>query len=140
MVYCATIPSNLLYVRRGGKPVWCGNSVRFYAMFGVRNMHSLTHPGWANYAWYPKWLIRFDTTVMPHVFKWTGMRRAFSVWQPFVYSLAYKRALRRWPHLQAEILCDADWPELIRGHTRRDGNDLHILDTDGKVVSTWTTV
>jgi hypothetical protein len=29
-VYCATVPNHLLYVRRNGKPVWCGNSLRFY--------------------------------------------------------------------------------------------------------------
>ncbi len=26
-VYCVTVPNNTLYVRREGKPVWCGNSV-----------------------------------------------------------------------------------------------------------------
>jgi hypothetical protein len=25
-VYCASVPNGLLYVRRNGKPVWCGNS------------------------------------------------------------------------------------------------------------------
>ncbi len=27
MVYCAEVPNNTLYVKRDGKPVWCGNSV-----------------------------------------------------------------------------------------------------------------
>lgn len=26
MIYCATVPNGLLYVRRNGRPVWCGNS------------------------------------------------------------------------------------------------------------------
>ena len=30
MVYCVTIPSHILYVRRGGKGAWCGNSLRLY--------------------------------------------------------------------------------------------------------------
>ncbi len=30
MVYCATVPGNILYIRRNGKGVWCGNSLRFY--------------------------------------------------------------------------------------------------------------
>lgn len=30
-VYCVTVSSHLLYVRRHGIPVWCGNSLRFYA-------------------------------------------------------------------------------------------------------------
>jgi len=28
-VYCITVPSEVFYVRRNGKPVWCGNSNRF---------------------------------------------------------------------------------------------------------------
>ncbi len=30
MVYCVTVPSNIIFVRRNGIPVWCGNSLRFY--------------------------------------------------------------------------------------------------------------
>ena len=26
-VYCATVPGGLLYVRRSGRPIWCGNSI-----------------------------------------------------------------------------------------------------------------
>lgn len=26
MVYCVTVPNHIIYVRRNGKPVWCGNS------------------------------------------------------------------------------------------------------------------
>lgn len=29
-VYCLTVPNHLLYVRRNGKGVWCGNSLRIY--------------------------------------------------------------------------------------------------------------
>jgi flavin-dependent thymidylate synthase len=27
MIYCCEVPNHILYVRRNGKPVWCGNSV-----------------------------------------------------------------------------------------------------------------
>jgi phosphoribosylamine-glycine ligase len=30
-VYCATVPGHVIFVRRNGKPVWCGNSVCQYA-------------------------------------------------------------------------------------------------------------
>ena len=30
MVYCVTVPDHVIYVRRHGTPVWCGNSLRFY--------------------------------------------------------------------------------------------------------------
>jgi replicative DNA helicase Mcm len=29
-VYCATVPGNLLFIKREGRGVWCGNSLRFY--------------------------------------------------------------------------------------------------------------
>lgn len=31
MVYCVTVPNNKLFIRRNGKGVWCGNSLRFYS-------------------------------------------------------------------------------------------------------------
>lgn len=30
LVYCVTVPNHIIYIRRNGKPVWCGNSLRFY--------------------------------------------------------------------------------------------------------------
>lgn len=33
LVHCATVPNHTLYVRRDGKPVWCGNSVLEHANF-----------------------------------------------------------------------------------------------------------
>lgn len=29
-VYCVAVPEHVIYVRRNGKPYWCGNSLRFY--------------------------------------------------------------------------------------------------------------
>jgi replicative DNA helicase Mcm len=29
-VYCVEVPSHIIYVRRNGRGVWCGNSLRFY--------------------------------------------------------------------------------------------------------------
>ena len=29
-VFCVTIPNHKLYIRRNGKGVWCGNSLRWY--------------------------------------------------------------------------------------------------------------
>jgi phosphoribosylamine-glycine ligase len=29
-VYCATVKNHILYVRRNGKPLWCGNTAMFY--------------------------------------------------------------------------------------------------------------
>jgi thymidylate synthase (FAD) len=46
MVYCVEVPNNTLYVRRNGKPVWCGNSCIEHANFNfiIWNVsRSLTH-------------------------------------------------------------------------------------------------
>jgi thymidylate synthase (FAD) len=45
-VYCAEVPNNTLYVRRGGKPVWSGNSVLEHSYVGLLITgvsRSLTH-------------------------------------------------------------------------------------------------
>jgi hypothetical protein len=125
--------------RLGGQAKEKYGTVRFYTNFGVRGLHSLTHPGYCHYAWYPRWLIYLDIYHLPKFFYWTGIQWFFSKWQPFIYNLAYKRALKKYPHIEAEILSDADYPELIKGHTRSEGNKLHILNTRGETVATWTT-
>lgn len=35
IVYCAEVPNGTLYVRRNGKPVWCGNSVLEHAVWSL---------------------------------------------------------------------------------------------------------
>ena len=114
-VYCATVPGNLLYVRREGIPVWCGNSVRFYASFGCYSLISLTHPGY-HYTW-SIWqpYVKFDNAVGDYIVRYTGLQAFFGWWQPKVYRRAYKLALQRWPHLRQEILCCADYSELLEG-------------------------
>lgn len=36
-------------------------------------------------------------------------------WQRFIYRLAYRIAIRKWPHLRQEILNGADWDETLKG-------------------------
>lgn len=36
-------------------------------------------------------------------------------YQHRIYRLAYKKAIAKWPHLREEILCGADWQELLGG-------------------------
>ena len=31
MVYCVTVPNHIIYIKRNGKGVWCGNSLRWYS-------------------------------------------------------------------------------------------------------------
>jgi len=41
-VYCCTVPSGLLYVRRNGKSCWCGNSDYFWGQ--ALAVHAATNP------------------------------------------------------------------------------------------------
>lgn len=41
MVYCATVPYNKLFVKRNGKGVWCGNSLRFYINDAPKEVHDI---------------------------------------------------------------------------------------------------
>ena len=34
-VYCATVPSHIMYVRRNGKPYWCGNTLMYWSQPNV---------------------------------------------------------------------------------------------------------
>jgi hypothetical protein len=124
--------------RLGGQTKEKYGTVRFYAQFGAYSLFSITHPGyvsyWSTWPWYKWFDLRFGHKVM----RYSGLQWLFNKWQPIVYSMAYHRALRKWPHLQAEILSDADYPELIKGLTRQEGNKLHVLDLNGKIVTTWT--
>ena len=40
-VFCVTVPHNIIYVRRNGIPVWCGNSLRFYMHASTDEMETL---------------------------------------------------------------------------------------------------
>lgn len=40
-VYCLTVPGNKLFIRRNGKGVWCGNSLRFYTNGGGENHYNI---------------------------------------------------------------------------------------------------
>ena len=41
MVYCVEVPNHVIYVRREGKPVWCGNSGRIPLMASIRGYKSI---------------------------------------------------------------------------------------------------
>ena len=40
-VYCITVPNHLLFVRRNGTPVWCGNSLRVYIDSGTDEVYDI---------------------------------------------------------------------------------------------------
>lgn len=101
--------------RFGGQAKEKYGTVRFYASFGCYSLISLTHPGY-HYTW-SIWqpYVKFDNAVGDYIVRYTGLQAFFGWWQPKVYRRAYKLALQRWPHLRQEILCCADYSELLEG-------------------------
>ena len=95
---------------RQWKEKW--GTVRVYCSFGWHQLHSITHPGYS-FSQYPQWLWRLDCRVFS---RFVYLLNWFVVpWHAWLYRVAYARAVRRRPHLRREILCCADWPELLKG-------------------------
>jgi len=79
---------------------------------GYLSLFSLTHPGYV-YSRYPKWLWSADIYYIgPFLRKTIG--RPMYKYQCFIYRLAYKRALKKYPNIREEILCCADFDELLK--------------------------
>lgn len=114
-VYCVTVPESIIYVRRDGIPVWCGNSARFYCYFGL-SLHHLVFPRHFVYKHpkFPNWLWKLDiyyiSPILNKLFGWFWYR-----YQYWIYRKAYERAVKKFPHIKEEITCAADYPELLKG-------------------------
>jgi hypothetical protein len=126
------------YGRLGGQIKEKYGTVRFYATFGYLSLHTLLYPGYVS-SQFPKWLWRADIYYIGPFLRFF-FEKIFVKWQIFIYSRMYQTAIKKWPHLRKEILCAADHPELIKGVTKKVDNDLHILDKDGNILSTRTTI
>lgn len=125
------------YGRLGGQIKEKYGTVRFYASFGYYSLHSLIFPGYVyKHKSFPKWLWKLDIYyISPFINKVFG--KVLVKYQKFVYNYMYQQALKKWPHLEAEILTSADYPEFIKGRTRQEGNKLHVLGKNGDILSTW---
>jgi hypothetical protein len=82
-------------------------TVRVYCSLYCENLHDLFYPGYVyiQHKPYRLWTFPF--------FVW--LRFLTRPYQKFVYRLAYQLAVKKWPHITKEILCCADWPELLKG-------------------------
>lgn len=81
-------------------------TVRVYCSFGWDQFGEIIYPG---YQWCKgrKWLWRV------YIPFWVS--RLFAPYQQFIYRLAYKNAIKKWPMIRKEILCCADWSEYLGG-------------------------
>lgn len=125
--------------RLGGQAKEKYGGLRFYCHFGHLSLHTLIYPRYV-YNQFPKWLWNLDCKVIGPVLR-KVFEKPFVKWQAFIYNRAYQGALKRWPHLAAEILCNADYPELIKGAIRIEETEkeIHkvIIDKDGKELGRW---
>lgn len=93
-------------------------TARVYCSFGLYSLHSITHPG---HVWnrYPRWLRRIDYFVFANLFRVLRINKLVEPYQIWVYRLAYKRALTKYPMIRLEILNGADYTELLEPLYRR---------------------
>ncbi len=84
--------------------------LRCYCSLGVQMFHQLIWPGYSynQYPWH--WLWRLDISLH---WIWPVLNRIILPIHCRVYRTTYRKAVKRWPHLRKEILCCADWPELL---------------------------
>lgn len=85
-------------------------TARVYCHFGVYGLHDLTHPGYA-YSRYPKWLWNLDCRILSKLL--SPLNRILIPYQEWIYRLAYRRALKKYPFIQEEILGGASYGKLL---------------------------
>ena len=125
--------------RLGGQSKEKYGTLRFYADFGFLCLHGLVYPGYV-YCQFPKWLWKMDIRYIGPFLKKIGLNRLFVKWQSFIYRKAYINACKKWPHIQAEILQNMDYPKLLpKSMIKEEKNKYHILDLQGNIVATWVT-
>ena len=78
--------------------------------FGLRQLHSITHPGYM-YSQYPKWLWKLDCTYSGYfLFPFESWVIKYQSW---IYRKAYRNVLRKWPHLRDALLEGTSHHELL---------------------------
>jgi len=87
-------------------------TVRIYCSLGWHQFHSVTHPRYC-YGQYPKWLWSLDCRFGSKVI--APFNRIVIPYHAWLYRRAYKKAIKKWPHLIKEITVAADFPELLKG-------------------------
>ena len=81
-------------------------TVRVYCSLYCQSLHDLIFPGYCRVrSPYRLWVFPIFRPVQHLVF----------LYQKFIYRLAYKNAIKKWPNIKQEILCAADFHEYLKG-------------------------
>ncbi len=126
-----------------GKEKW--GCARISVSIGYPSLHTLTYPRYV-YNQFPNWLWRLDCNYIGPVIRFL-IGKPLAKWQMYLYGATYRKAIKKWPHLQAEILNDADYKELIGAGFKvekivdENGEKVtltHTLDSAGNIAGTWS--
>ncbi len=88
-------------------------TARIYCSLGWNSLLGITHPGYYHYRPYPKWLMIFDIYVLSRII--SSLNFIILPYHEWLYKKVYSNAVKKWPHLKKEILCCADYSELLKG-------------------------
>jgi len=88
-------------------------TVRVYGYLGLTSFHQLTHPGYVFNQW-PEWLWKLQFTWLARKVI-QGLNFLVYPLHKRLYRRYYRKAVEKWPHLREEILCCADFDELLEG-------------------------
>lgn len=93
---------------RDWKEKW--GTVRVYCGFGYSSLGGVISPRTMWYGNWPKWSQWVWWVYIPN---W--INRLIIPYQAWIYRIAYKRAIQKYPMIREEILCCADWDEYLKG-------------------------
>lgn len=89
-------------------------TIRVYCSLGWWSLHSITHPGHVYIRYKNEWLKKFCySKINRFIFKY--LNKLVIPYHKWLYRFLYKRACEKWPHLTEEIMCMADFHELLDG-------------------------
>ena len=90
-----------------------GTARVYCSLGGYASLHGLLFPNYVyKHRRFPDWLWKLDTYYLSKVFS-LFTKYGFGKWQILVYKEAYRRAIKKYPMIKAEILCGADYDELL---------------------------
>lgn len=95
--------------------------LRASTYFWDGSLHGMIWPGhmFCRWRWIhlsDKWASRMwhlDIYFWPKVTKACGLRWLARKYQTYIYGLAYRRILKKYPHIETEILHDCEYPEYV---------------------------
>ena len=87
-------------------------TARVYCGFGWYGLQAITHPRYI-YNRYPKWLFHLDLFYISRII--LPFNRVVVPFHQYIYRLAYKRVIKKMPHIRDEIVAGADHQELLKG-------------------------